>query len=163
MQTFINSFQVIENQHRNFKIFGYTTKGMPGLEVVGFGKYGRLLKEKVIYFTKSCGIKVSNRRYVICLEDEESRSLQNDQLAWFEIPTLILFWTLADVIPLKGINDCFASGKIKANGSFVHHTLPREGQNHIYISDDFVGNLKIISFKEIIKEASEGKKLRQVI
>ncbi len=169
MQTYINSFQVIENQLRTFKVFGYSTKGMPGLEVVGFGKNNRLLKEKIIYFTKSCGIKVSNRRYVICLEDEDSRTLQVDQVSWFEIPTLILFWALADVIPLKNIHECFASGKIKADGSFYFHSITPQFQSlcleksGVLIAEDSDDFIKTISLSEIIKEGSEDKKYDQVV
>lgn len=165
MQTYISSFQIIDNQFKTFKLFGYSTKGMPGVEVVGFGSYGRLLKEKIIYFTKSCGVKVSNRRYVICLESEDARELKTDHFQWFEIPALVLFWTLADVVPLQNIHDCFASGKIKANGAFEHHKIDKEliDQDKVIISEQKVEFMKAILLDEIIREASEREKLDQVV
>ncbi len=44
-------------------IFGYTSHGIPGLEIVGLGKYGKSVKEKFIYLTRVKNLKVPKKRY----------------------------------------------------------------------------------------------------
>lgn len=167
MQTYINSFQIIDRKFKTFKIFGYSSKGMPGVEVVGFGKQSRLLKEKLIYFTKTYGIRVSNRKYVICLEEDESRVLQNNEMLWFEVPSLILLWTLADVFPLKNINECFCSGKLRATGEIEDYQANKmvvdfiNFENKVLIQYKKIEGLRSIVLSELIKESIEGEKMNQ--
>lgn len=169
MQTYINSFQIIDRKLKTFKIFGYASKGMPGVEVVGFGKQSRLIKEKLIYFTKTFGMRINNKKYVLCLDESDSRLLRSDDLMWFEVPSLILFWTLSDVVPLKNIHDCFASGKMRATGEFEDYQLDTLARNYlienrkILIQDSKCEEVFYISLDNLIRESIEKKKMDRAV
>ena len=60
-------FAMVPNQKDvNFcEVFGYSTRGIPGLEIVGLGQKGRLIKEKILYLNRKNNLKIPPRRYVI--------------------------------------------------------------------------------------------------
>jgi hypothetical protein len=98
-------------------LFGYTTKGIPGLEIIGYGKNSRQLKEKLIFLSRRQPEGLPLSRFVLCL-DETSQTIQlkENQLRWLEIPFLILFWSLARLVPLEQLENCYSSGTIGVSG-----------------------------------------------
>jgi hypothetical protein len=101
-------------------LFGYTTKGIPGLEIVGMGKNSRQLKEKLIYLSRLQPEGLPLSRFVLCLdENTNTAQLKEDQLRWLEIPFLILFWSLAGLVPLDHLENCYSSGTIGVSGSIT--------------------------------------------
>ena len=95
------------------EIFGYTSKGNPGLEVTGFSSKSRGLKEKMIFLSKRRRLQFPLRRYVLCLECED---LGKGDVEWLELPTLLAFWSLTGNLPLKRLDNCFASAKVSLEG-----------------------------------------------
>ena len=94
-------------------IFGYASKGLPGLEIAGLDKRARVIKEKLVYIGRHYGVRVPIRRYVLCVEDFCSESKES---RWLELPLLILYWKLAGILPIKKLENCFCGGKISVTG-----------------------------------------------
>jgi hypothetical protein len=100
-------------------IFGYTTKGVPGVEIIGARSFSRPLKEKLIYLSKMCQIRFPRLRYVLCIETDLPNKIFEEGIRWCELPLLILFWSLANIIPLKSLSGCVTSGKLSVQGDVV--------------------------------------------
>ncbi|MBT5093856.1 MAG: hypothetical protein HOM21_06425, partial [Halobacteriovoraceae bacterium] len=97
-------------------LFGYTTKGIPGLEVVGLKSYSRSIKEKFIYLTRQQQDQIPLRRYVICTESSGQLLLDEQNYRWLELPMLILFWSLAGYLPIQRLDDCLSLGRVSVTG-----------------------------------------------
>lgn len=107
-----------QSGHEPYDLFGYSTNGIPGLEIVGLGIRARSIKEKLIYLTKMTGHKIPLKRFVICL-DRPLRKGEDE--AFFELPLLLLYWSMAGFIPIKRLTDCLCSGKVDTRSQV---TLP---------------------------------------
>ena len=149
METQVQSFYPTSIGTRFITIFGYSTKGVPGLEINGMGKFGKNLKEKIIYLNKIRKIKVPIRRIVISLDSNDLEGQTNfNQLKWLELPTLLAFWHLIGAIKVSTLEDCLASGEIKVNGEIIH----------LHPAEDFLRKLPpgfSADLKIIQKEPSE--------
>jgi hypothetical protein len=147
MQTQINAFLETKAGGMVVKIFGYSTKSVPGLEIVGLGKFSTSIKQKFIYLTRERGIKLPLKRFVICLEQNDLvKDLDIDDVKWLEFPLLLIFWYLAEAIPIKTFEDCLCSGYISTSGNIVHHEINPKIQK--YLQDFEQKNLKLISVAE---------------
>lgn len=95
-------------------IFGYTSKGLPGVEIIGPAKFTRTVKEKIIYICKKEKIRIPNKRHVICIDlpDQVSGDKDTDFFQWLELPLFLLLCNLVDVLPLHDLNGCLSMGKI---------------------------------------------------
>ena len=81
------------------------------------GKNSRQLKEKLIYLSRQQPEGLPLARFVLCLdENEETIKLKENQLRWLELPFLILFWSLAGLLPLEQLENCYSSGTIGVSG-----------------------------------------------
>ena len=105
-------------------IFGYTTKGIPGLEILGMGQSGRIVKEKFIYLARKLGGPYTMRRYVLCVEADQR--LGNYEKEWLEFPLLVLFWNLRGTLSIKNLEEYYASGKVSVGGMIAHLDLGQE-------------------------------------
>lgn len=129
MQTQIQSYLTSQSGGEAVKIFGYSTKSVPGLEIIGLGKYGKIIKEKIYYITKKRKIKLPVKRFVICIEQSfEMNKLKKEEVKWLEFPILILFWYLIGIIPIKYLDDCFCMGAIETTGKIIHREISPELQ-----------------------------------
>lgn len=101
-------------------IFGYCTKGVPGLDIVGLGPMGRVAKEKFVFLSRTQEVRLPVRRYVICLEENPLlKEACADDLRWLELPILILFWSLGDRLNFTKLEDCLASGIVSPGGRII--------------------------------------------
>ena len=117
METRIQGVFPHKNRYEVVDIFGYSTKGLPGIEILGMGKLGRSIKEKFIYLSRSLKLQIPHRRYVLCSEvDERLLAKGEGTVQHLELPLLLLFWTMAEILPIKRLNDCFCGGRISVNG-----------------------------------------------
>jgi hypothetical protein len=99
------------------ELFGHTSKGMSGLELVGLGGLGRTIKEKLIYISKYEQLKFPLLRFLICVElQEEIKEYRATQLRYLELPLLLLFWSLAGHLPISRLDDCFTQGCLTPTG-----------------------------------------------
>ncbi len=99
------------------EIFGYSTKGIPGLEIVGLKNLARPIREKFVYLGKTKEVTCPLRRYVLCVESAlDSDKFTEDELRYLEFPLLLLYWSLAGIVQIGNLSDCFASGRIDPQG-----------------------------------------------
>jgi len=120
MEIKINSLIPYNGRLKWVEVFGYTSKGQPGLELTGFNGRGRTLKEKMVYLSKRRSLRFPLLRYVLCLDVED---LSKCELEWLELPLLIAFWSMTGSLPLKRLDDCFASCKVSLEGRLTHMNL----------------------------------------
>lgn len=98
-------------------IFGYSTKGIPGIEIVGMGRHSRAIKEKFVYISRQKQLKFPLRRYVLCVEGElEGKKFKEEEFRYLELPLLIMLWSLTGNLPVESLEDCFSVGKVSVEG-----------------------------------------------
>ncbi|MAW07486.1 MAG: hypothetical protein CME61_04305 [Halobacteriovoraceae bacterium] len=104
----------IEHRGKIFalKVYGYATRGIPGVEIVGLGNEGRTLKEKIIFLIKSKRLGISRKRIIISVDFNE-RPIGKLSASELEIPIFILFLSLNGNLKLKNLSDCFCAGTLK--------------------------------------------------
>ncbi len=114
METQIQSYIFSSRQATPLTFFGYASKSVPGLEINGLGKYGRTLKEKIIFITRTRQLPIPLKRYVISTEYD----LEADPtvLRWLDLPVLMLYWYLAGHIRMGRLDNCLAVGNITPAG-----------------------------------------------
>jgi hypothetical protein len=113
-------------------IFGYASNGIPGIEIVGVGKYGRSMKEKFIYLSREKKLKFPLKRFVLCVEGElEGKKFKDEEYRYLELPLLMMLWSLTGHLPLKQLEDCFASGKISIEGEVSELKLTQNEQKNL--------------------------------
>jgi len=122
METQIQSYSFSKRDAGTLTLFGYATKSLPGLEINGLGKYGKTLKEKIIYLTRSRQLAVPLKRFVISAEyDVES---DPEILKWMDLPVLLLYWYLAGLIKMGRMDNCLAVGHITPSGALIGNPHP---------------------------------------
>jgi hypothetical protein len=113
-------------------VFGYVSHGVPGIEIIGLGKYGRSIKEKFIYLTREKNLKMAKRRFVICIEGElEGKKFKDEEFRYLELPIMVMLWSLAGHLPFSSMDDCFLSGKIAVNGEIQCIDMTEKFQNSL--------------------------------
>jgi hypothetical protein len=117
METQIQSFAFSKRDACPVTVFGYATKSLPGLEINGLGRYGKTLKEKLIYLTRVRQLPVPLKRFVISTEYD----LEQDPelLRWLDVPVLLLYWYLAGLVPVRRLENCLAVGHISPAGLII--------------------------------------------
>jgi hypothetical protein len=97
-------------------IYGYSSRSVPGLDIIGLGGRGKLIREKINFITnRYVPKKKSLKKYVISVEadyPEEKLKVNSNDL---EFPILILYWAMAAIIPIKNLDRCWASGKVNVD------------------------------------------------
>jgi hypothetical protein len=127
MQARIKSIYPIKSNYRLVNIFGYSSRGVPGLEIIGLGKIGRATKEKFLYLSRLYKLKLPVKRFVLCVEDDDVlKELSAESARWLELPLLILFWSLAEQLAIHRLEDCLTAGKISVCGKVSF--FPLEGE-----------------------------------
>lgn len=71
MEIKINAIVPNRSNYQWSEIFGYTSKGQPGIEVIGLGSKGRAIKEKLTYLSKRRKLQFPVLRFVICAEGDD--------------------------------------------------------------------------------------------
>lgn len=117
-------------------IFGYASNGIPGIEIVGVGRYARSMKEKFIYLSREKKLKFPLKRFVLCVEGElEGKKFKEEEYRYLELPLLMMLWSLTGHLPLQQLEDCFAAGKISIEGEVT--SLPLTEGEQLRLSDMF--------------------------
>jgi hypothetical protein len=127
METQITSVIPLYKKTKLVTIFGYSTKGVPGIELSGLGKFSKTCKEKVIYLTRMRRLSLPLRRYVICVDNHNlDENLLQSEMKWLEFPILLCYWHLAKIIPLNRMDDCLTTGTVSTKGEVTHRALPSD-------------------------------------
>ncbi|MDO9181771.1 MAG: hypothetical protein Q7U04_05155 [Bacteriovorax sp.] len=134
-------------------IFGYASNGIPGIEIVGVGRYARSMKEKFVYLSRERKLKFPLKRFVLCVEGEvEGKKFKEEEYRYLELPLLMMLWSLTGHLPLAQLEDCFAAGKISVEGEVTSLDLSESQQ--MELSDLFKLNesqsLKVIATNQTI-------------
>ncbi len=133
MQTQIQTYVKSNRALVPITIFAYSTKGVPGLEITGLGKFSKTIKEKFIYLSKVREIKIPKRKYILCVEcDELIKECQWSDIKWFELPLLLAYWHLAEVIKINTLSDCISSGHVNSMGNIYYHPLDPAIEGELY-------------------------------
>ncbi len=139
-----------QGQTETADLFGYSTKGIPGIEIVGLGKYNRQIKEKFIFLLKERNIKLPLMRYILCIEsDVEKKKFSNEEYRYLELPLFLMLLKLSELIPIYDLTDCLASAKIHINGEIEPFPMTLTEQSRIFeeFSNTYVGCPKLIAPK----------------
>ncbi len=102
-------------------LFGYSTRGIPGLEIVGMGMRARTVKEKLMFISRQQEGSLPLNRFVLGI-DPVLKIQKDDDLNYLELPLLILYWSLLGWIPLKSLENCFSSGRVLPGGALIPWT-----------------------------------------
>jgi len=130
-------------------LYGYSSRGIPGIEIIGLGNLGKIVKEKIIFLTKKQGIQLPLKKYVLCV-DLERFPQQLSLLRSLELPLLILYWSMANILPIKRTDDCFVAGCIGHHGVLHVESEPDVLRSaFLKLSESYYGeDLKNIGFKD---------------
>lgn len=118
--------------------FGYSTKSIPGLEINGIGKFGRGIKEKIIYITRCRNLPIPLKRFVLNVElSDDLGELEGASIKWLEFPLLLHYWYLAGLLPISKLDNCLAIGALQASGEIEEspfmsfHNICEENELHL--------------------------------
>lgn len=145
MQSEIKTLIKVNSSYSMATIFGYATNSVPGIEILGLGNRGRLLKEKLVYLTRERGLKLKPVRYVISIEADIE--LRNTILKEIELPILLVLWHLAGLIPIECLSDCICVGEIQINGDVVQPFIGDEALRPLLSLQKEIDHFKLISEK----------------
>ncbi|MBL7663634.1 MAG: hypothetical protein JNM93_00760 [Bacteriovoracaceae bacterium] len=114
--------------------FGYTSKGLPGIELVGLGKYSKQIKEKLVYLCRSRSIPMPLQRFMICLDNHACLDgLDTNEIQWIELPIFLLFLQLMKKISIRSLENCLCGGYLHISGDIYH--LPLNAKLEDYVVD----------------------------
>ena len=158
METQIHTCYLTKKGPSLVTLFGYSTKSVPGLEINGVGKYGKFIKEKIVFITRSRGLQIPLKRFVLNVEiTDDLGDLESSSVKWLEYPLLLHYWFLAGLIPISKLDNCFAIGSITPSGVIEEPSSKVfvdlcEGQNFHLISsnDDIHGPIGFIDARELL-------------
>ncbi len=117
METQLQSCYFTKKGPALITLFGYSTRSVPGLEINGLGKYGRAIKEKIVFVTRTRGLQVPIKRFVLNVEiTDEVGDLESSSVKWLEYPLLLHYWFLAGLLPISKLDNCLAVGSLTPSG-----------------------------------------------
>ncbi len=98
-------------------LFGYATRSVPGLEINGLGKYGKSIKEKIVFVTRTRQLQIPLKRFVLNVElSDDLGDLETGSVKWLEYPLLLHYWFLAGLLPISKLDNCLAVGSLTPSG-----------------------------------------------
>ena len=120
METQIHTCYLTKKGPSLVTLFGYSTKSVPGLEINGLGKYGKGIKEKIVFITRSRGLPIPLKRFVLNVEtSDDFGDLESSSVKWLEYPLLLHYWFLAGLLPISKLDNCLAVGSLSPSGEVV--------------------------------------------
>lgn len=141
-------------------LFGYSTKSVPGLEINGLGKFGRAIKEKIVFVTRTRGLQIPLKRFVLNAEiTDDLGDLESTSVKWLEYPLLLHYWFLAGLLPISKLDNCLAVGSLNPSGLVEEPLSPlvvelcEKNQLHLISSFHGIeGPMGIIDGKDLFGE-----------
>jgi hypothetical protein len=120
METQLQSCYFTKKGPSLITLFGYATKSVPGLEINGLGKYGKAIKEKIVFVTRTRQLKIPLKRFVLNVEiSDELGDLESSSVKWLEYPLLLHYWFLAGLLPITKLDNCLAVGSLTPSGDVM--------------------------------------------
>ncbi|WPU65005.1 hypothetical protein [Peredibacter starrii] len=137
-------------------LFGYATKSVPGLEINGLGKYGKSIKEKIVFVTRTRSLQIPLKRFVLNVEiTDEMGDLETSSVKWLEYPLLLHYWFLAGLLPISKLDNCLAVGSLTPSGLIEEPlsssvvSLCDEHELHLIASSAVEGPRGVIDGKDL--------------
>lgn len=137
-------------------LFGYATKSVPGLEINGLGKYGKSIKEKIVFVTRTRALQIPLKRFVLNAEiTDDLGDLESSSVKWLEYPLLLHYWYLAGLLPISKLDNCLAVGSLTPSGLVEEPlnqlvvNLCEENELHLIASTPVPSPLGIIDGKDL--------------
>ena len=95
-------------------LFGYSSRGVPGLKLLGFPKKKiDILKEKIVFLLRLKSIKLPMKSYHINFE------IMNDcETKDIEASALFMLLCMGEVFKMRDIDRCFVCGEFDFSGNF---------------------------------------------
>lgn len=115
MTSTIYGFVDYSSKVKVFDIFGYSTNGIPGIELVLPPRIGKQFQQKLIFLTRKNNLQIPMRRYVLGIDTDYEADF-NSGIKQLELPFLVLFWSMANIIKLTKTENCLTSGELSLNG-----------------------------------------------
>lgn len=107
----------INNKIHLVNLFGHANRGVPGIDMIGMGRWGKIIREKIIYFTRQEEVNSTLRKYTLCIEEGHLFTGKNEEFSKnLELPLLLLYWSLSKRIPIQHLEDCLAVGSVSISG-----------------------------------------------
>lgn len=149
----VNSILPIGHDYKVVSLFGYRSNGVPGIEIKGLPNNQNVVREKLVYLSKMFGVKVPIRRFHLCLDlPKEVLKMKKNSIddRYFDLPLLLLYWSLAEVIHVHGLEYCFSLGHIETNGRIMIPSLSETFLIHLQsiIKEKTSRSMTFISAKE---------------
>ncbi|MDA8792660.1 hypothetical protein N9N67_05410 [Bacteriovoracaceae bacterium] len=120
MNSQIYSYISYKDKFYAIQVYGYSSRSLPGLEIIGPHGQIKNLKNKIIYFCRKNNLKIPPRRYVIGYEDFNlGKKLAIAENKSLELPTLLLFLNLCGILGLAKIENCFNAGTFSIDGKLI--------------------------------------------
>lgn len=117
METQLQSCYFTKKGPSLITLFGYATKSVPGLEINGLGKYGKSIKEKIVFVTRTRQLQIPLKRFVLNVElSDDLGDLESSSVKWLEYPLLLHYWYLAGLLPISKLDNCLAVGSLAPSG-----------------------------------------------
>ncbi len=168
MEIKINALVLNRNNYQWCEVFGYTSKGQPGIEIIGLGSRGRSIKEKLTYLSKRRKLTFPVLRFVICVEGE---NLEKADVEYLELPILLAFWSMANIVPIKRLDQCFCSAKVSLEGEIqylsissqvwikIEQNLKKKERDVVYLGENLESEyegIRVISAHDLLEETVGG-------
>jgi len=132
----LKSYLLVGTRLVSVDVYGYATRSIPGIDIVGLGSRGKLIREKINFITNQYKIKRREaKRYVISVECEVGEDKLKNLYSDLEFPILILYWSMASIISLKNLDKCWSTGSVNVDFEIKCPLLPK-----LY-SKDYIANL----------------------
>ena len=161
MEAQIFGLMPFKTKYHRVEIFGYSTRGVPGLEITGLGAQARGMTQKFVFLSRARHLKVPFKRYQICVEAPLQSGIDvKEALTWLELPLLLLYWQLAEVISIFNLDQCLCSGRVHVSGNYellrvpkpkLESILTEQNRQLSYIGDsELLSNIKILDTSQIL-------------
>ena len=116
MNVKLKSYLNVGNKIVEVDLYGYSSRSIPGLEINGLGKRGKLIKEKINFIlNRYFSTKNSLKKYVISIESilpEEKLKIESIDL---ELPIFLIYLSLLEVLPVKNLDHCWSLGRLNVD------------------------------------------------
>jgi hypothetical protein len=157
MEIKIHSVIPGQSHYHHVEVFGYNSKSQPGLEINGLNGKGRIIKEKITFISKKRKLKYPLKRFVLCVEGE---GLDKSQIEYLELPLMICFWSMAGILPINRLDNCFAAAKVSLDGKLKGLQLNQDVvsiMETVYRSS-FTEGEHILYLGETVRDTKEGER-----
>ena len=158
----VNSILPVGTDYKVVSLFGYRSNGVPGIEIKGLPCAQNIVREKLVYLSKLYGVKVPIRKFHLCLDLPKEVSKLKKELIddrYFDLPLLLLYWSLAEVIKIQSIEYCFALGKIQSDGRIE---IPSVSETYLFHLENVIKEKTSTSITFISNGKDGYKGVRQI-